>query len=405
LIGIRYLHCWADISAIDEDVVSPLLLDVYNLGYPDLLAGPNAWPLNREKSEVVESTTRVFDLNCSGAILYQWVGPKTGILVYGKNGVMPLGRISGLSLFGTFFGGRHWSNGYEALASLDKAHKGYLEGEDLKEVFVWVDRNGDGLIQPGEIVAASTLVTRLDVTPKTRDHGVWNPKGALLKDGSEVSTWDWWSRGKTAMSLTDSRAVSGAASEPLHVYQWEADPASTVWFVSLTKLPFPKGYFRFLRNPETGKLYVVSVSSREQPRQEAGNGRKKVLTAYLAEVKEGGGSVFWEFGGSLVHSLTGARSFDGMKSLVGWSGSKLSRSGPMIYDWYADLVHDEKKSAQDPAYQALLSLSSSWLFSQGHERLSKFDLPVPPLLRSVKLAPFATRPGSKASDLPWPLPW
>jgi len=91
-------------------------------------------------------------------------------LVYDPNHT---GQVtSARQLFGTYaFGGSAskaayspgneaktpWSNGYEALATLDTNHDGKLSGKELDALALWFDKNRDGVSQPGEVKALSAL--------------------------------------------------------------------------------------------------------------------------------------------------------------------------------------------------------------------------------------------------------
>jgi hypothetical protein len=97
------------------------------------------------------------------------------------------GRIvSGSQLFGSWtWGGRsyaslgdlmdgaprsEWRSGYEALAQLDSNHNNKLDGEELKPLALWFDKNQDGKSQPGEVVAVGEMgITALFVQPESYD--------------------------------------------------------------------------------------------------------------------------------------------------------------------------------------------------------------------------------------------
>lgn len=63
---------------------------------------------------------------------------------------------SAQQLFGNFFqGGQNgkdpWSDGYEALGSLDADKDGKISGKELEPLGLWFDGNRDGISQPGEV--------------------------------------------------------------------------------------------------------------------------------------------------------------------------------------------------------------------------------------------------------------
>jgi len=182
-------------------VWSPLLLDVDGLGYPDLLAGPEAWTISRRvvSQHAPMFDYRVFAMKGGAPGLWEWVGPKAGILVYSE-GKAPVGALSGLDLFGNSsslgkFEAGSYGNGYQPLATLDKNGDGRLGGEELSCVWVWQDRNGDAFAQPDEVKPASDFVKWLSVNPTlTPDGDAWIKEGGELLDGRVVPTWDWWSK-------------------------------------------------------------------------------------------------------------------------------------------------------------------------------------------------------------------
>jgi hypothetical protein len=75
-------------------------------------------------------------------------------------------QASLLSVDGTFSSPVKWSNGFEALATLDRDGDGALRAEELEVLGLWFDRNRDGVSQEGEVEPLrKTDVTALFVTP------------------------------------------------------------------------------------------------------------------------------------------------------------------------------------------------------------------------------------------------
>jgi len=167
-------------------------VDVDNLGAPDLLAGPEAWS-HLQAPDLDITHYRSFPMDGEHPELVQWVGPKAGILIYGKGGKCPEGQLTGKDLFGNVFQGGTYANGYLGLATLDNNHNGALEGKELDEVFVWRDANGNGWLDPGEAVPAKSLFVSIGTRCKTTpNNDAFNLQGAKRIDGKVVSSWDWW---------------------------------------------------------------------------------------------------------------------------------------------------------------------------------------------------------------------
>lgn len=135
-----------------------------------------------------------FDADGSGLDQrWTWIAPDAGWLVYDA---APDGKIaSGLQLFGNATFGLSWSNGYQALASLDDDGDGMLSGDELKHIAVWHDRNGDGRVQPGEKLSLASLgivaiSCRFETDRTHADRIAWSRTGATLRDGSTLPTYD-----------------------------------------------------------------------------------------------------------------------------------------------------------------------------------------------------------------------
>jgi len=133
-----------------------------------------------------------FDLDGSGMRRHWgWTTPKAAWLVFdGKQ----TGQItSGLQLFGNVTFWVFWRDGYQALGSLDADGDGQLEGAELDGLALWVDANGNGLSEPGEVKPlASYGIDRLSCQGTPKDFGLrWSPRGVRFKDGSTRPSYDW----------------------------------------------------------------------------------------------------------------------------------------------------------------------------------------------------------------------
>jgi hypothetical protein len=99
-----------------------------------------------------------------------------------------------------------WSNGYEALETLDSDGNGVISGEELAPLALWFDENRDAQAQEGEVRdIRSTGVISLAVGPQKRDsmtRDVSVDKGfERLVDGRIETgrTIDWFSDGAPTM--------------------------------------------------------------------------------------------------------------------------------------------------------------------------------------------------------------
>ena len=83
---------------------------------------------------------------------WTWISPDAaGWLVYDAAG---RGRItSALQWFGGVTFWAFWTNGYDALRSLDDNGDGELRGAELRHLAIWRDANKDGVSDPGEVRA------------------------------------------------------------------------------------------------------------------------------------------------------------------------------------------------------------------------------------------------------------
>lgn len=135
----------------------------------------------------VDSTLNVveFELDPSDdKRFYIWkASAETPLLVYDPKHTNKV--LSAEQLFGEWtFGGRPlvktaaaggakrsgWSNGYEALATLDRNGDRKLSGSELKNLALWFDKNRDGVSQPGEVIAAQKAgLTELQVDGLKKD--------------------------------------------------------------------------------------------------------------------------------------------------------------------------------------------------------------------------------------------
>jgi len=103
-----------------------------------------------------------FDMDANSVpIVMEWVGPKAGLLVEPR----PDGTVDGNCLFGTTGG---YENGFEKLALRDSNRDGVLTGAELKALRVWIDENGNGKAEPGELRSLESLGSQPSVFVTTR---------------------------------------------------------------------------------------------------------------------------------------------------------------------------------------------------------------------------------------------
>jgi hypothetical protein len=119
-----------------------------------------------------------------------------GILVSPDITKVPLNRI-GEYIYGSGTGGQDWADSYEAISYLDVDGDGFLEGDELSNVALWVDKNSDGIPDLEEVTKAEENI--LVVKTKPQKHGSlesWcGGDGVLFKDETSASSWCKISRG------------------------------------------------------------------------------------------------------------------------------------------------------------------------------------------------------------------
>jgi hypothetical protein len=164
---------------------------------------------------------RYFNMDMKGVKLWEWVGGKTPLLVYGEGGVAP-DVVTGQHLFSNVTYGFNWSDGYEALAVLDVDLSGWVEGREMEELFLWYDRNTDAKVQPGEMVPASSEVRRLSVK-REYQAGKKSPYSwAERLDGVKIHTWDWVSQQgySTPTGYWGVQVAPGGGGASPLMYRW-----------------------------------------------------------------------------------------------------------------------------------------------------------------------------------------
>ncbi|HYV35591.1 MAG TPA: tetratricopeptide repeat protein [Gemmataceae bacterium] len=145
--------------------------------------------------DMVDSKAKVrFDVDgMNSKSEWTWFTKDAGILVYDPKGKRQI--TSGIQLFGNVTFWMFWQNGYEALRALDDNGDGVLSGKELDGIAVWIDANGDGACQPGEIKTLAelgivTISCRYDIDHMHPDRVPFSNAGVTFRDGSTRTTFD-----------------------------------------------------------------------------------------------------------------------------------------------------------------------------------------------------------------------
>lgn len=128
--------CPADESEICGVYGTPISLEWGNIPNKELHISATQFVLDKEQPE---------------GKWYRWYASDVHpLLVYdpGASGEIN----SPEQLFGSYTFGNIWTNGYEALATLDKDGDSKISGAELKDLALWFDYNYDGISQEGEVV-------------------------------------------------------------------------------------------------------------------------------------------------------------------------------------------------------------------------------------------------------------
>ena len=143
-----------------------------------------------------------FDMAATGkAVTTGWITGNEGFLVrdLNNNGVID----SGAEMFGTsttLASGEKASTGFAALGALDSNHDGVINAKDdaFNSLAVWVDANGDGKVESGEMKSLTAMgiaqIGLATTTSPTADNGnVIGMEGSFVTtDGQTHSIADVW---------------------------------------------------------------------------------------------------------------------------------------------------------------------------------------------------------------------
>ncbi len=174
-------------SVSAQVAISPIVLDLSGTGKLDASGG--TWLPHRG---IKGHKVALFDFFANNdPVMMEWVGPRAGLLVEPKAD----GTVDGSCLFGTTGG---YDNGWEKLSLRDRNHDGKLTGSELKGLMVWVDSNGNGKVDKGELHTLQSLhITELSLDQH-------NMRGSFVMNGKTEAMWDWW---PTAMIVHKMKVV------------------------------------------------------------------------------------------------------------------------------------------------------------------------------------------------------
>jgi hypothetical protein len=160
--------------------ITPLVIPLRNgLGVRDLIDLKASVPFDADGSGIKHRWT--------------WVTKDAGWLVYDHRRT---GKVdSALQMFGSVTFWMFWENGYQALSVFDRDGDGWLTGSELDGLAVWVDANGDGVVDPGELKTLSelgitALCCRAHAAPAPAYTAAHAPVGVRFRDGTTRPTFD-----------------------------------------------------------------------------------------------------------------------------------------------------------------------------------------------------------------------
>jgi hypothetical protein len=320
---------------------SPLTISFGDPDKPDFLAGSDAWREDSSRVGVL-SAMRKFNMDETGEKMWEWVGPKEGLLVFNPTGD-PMLQVSGQHLFGNISFGREWKHGFEPLESLDTNKDGELTGEELEKLWVWRDEDSNAKVGEGELISVGELgITSISVNYDDDGKGGLINKASVTIGEETLTIRDWWSMGGVTTQEYAS-FIKDILRTP-SVYRWEStdriDPSDTSDSVGVTGAmdsidPVSpavssnyKGIFRFqLYTDENNKpSAIVGYSAPEGSEYlvESEEGRKAVpvLTFMVEGLEDGMFGWAVPLGDSVLLSrMTPVSDGDGNNILLGQSAS------------------------------------------------------------------------------------
>lgn len=147
-----------DFVRLNLQVASPIVINIDGKGI--------------KSTSIFEQSVKFDLLGIGHKVTTAWINPNSGFLVWNKNGDNDVTSVNDL------FGGPDRMDGFFKLADLDKDKRGYIDKNDdiYTSLRIWVDKNVNGIVDPGEIFTLSDLkIERIyvdfDIVDITDDNG------------------------------------------------------------------------------------------------------------------------------------------------------------------------------------------------------------------------------------------
>jgi len=148
--------------------------------------------------------------------LFSWRGSEASpLVVYDPE---HLGQITtAAQLIGSYSFGKNWSDGYQALSSLDTNQDGKVAGEELAPLGLWFDRNRNGVSEQGEVsdIRAAGVRALFSKADRNRDGELSATIGFELEHNGKILTGesvDWLSGAVSSVSNALLNAPAAAPS-------------------------------------------------------------------------------------------------------------------------------------------------------------------------------------------------
>jgi hypothetical protein len=174
-------------------LISPIVLDLPGRGQIETTGASTS----RERRDNRVSSTVSFDLDGDGRReRVQWLAPGSGqAFLVDTTKIGANGEIDGSALFGDQ-GGRY-ANGYAKLRQkFDPEGVGAVSGAALNRLGAWVDANGNGRLDQGELQSLRSLgITSVSNKVTTERNAAGEPlmrSVATTADGGRIMTEDVW---------------------------------------------------------------------------------------------------------------------------------------------------------------------------------------------------------------------
>lgn len=197
--GIERLHRGRSLSVQEKSEIAKMQQTVKEILAKPRPITPIIFPLTMKRTLAQLLSEKAVKFDLAGDDIkrqWPWVKPDVGILVWDPG---QTGRVtSGRQLFGSATWWMFWEDGYQPLAALDDDRDGGLTGKELNGIAVWCDANSNGVSDPGEVIPAGKFgVQRIATRPEGKRDGVLaNESGLLLRNGTNLPTFDWTPIGK-----------------------------------------------------------------------------------------------------------------------------------------------------------------------------------------------------------------